>query len=85
MVQRILLILLAFYRRFLRFLKPPCCRFQPSCSEYARQALLRHGSWRGGLLSIWRILRCQPFYRGPVYDPVPEYPKEFDHGKQRSP
>ncbi|NMA43483.1 MAG: membrane protein insertion efficiency factor YidD [Oligosphaeraceae bacterium] len=85
MAQKFLLGLLAFYRNFLRFLKPPCCRFQPSCSEYARQALLRYGAWRGSLLSISRILRCQPFYHGPVYDPVPENPKELDHGKQRIP
>lgn len=66
-----LVALIAFYRRSLSWLKPPCCRFQPSCSEYGMEAIRRHGSRRGLALLFWRLLRCQPFYRGPVYDPVP--------------
>ncbi len=69
--QKILLSLIQFYRRWLSMLKPNCCRFQPSCSEYARQALIRHGCLRGVFLSLWRLARCQPFYHGAVYDPVP--------------
>jgi putative membrane protein insertion efficiency factor len=46
------------------------CRFAPSCSEYARQALLSHGVVRGGALAVWRILRCHPFHPG-GYEPVP--------------
>ncbi|MEZ6017043.1 MAG: membrane protein insertion efficiency factor YidD [Planctomycetota bacterium] len=61
---------IAFYRRFLSPLKPPTCRFSPTCSAYAHEAILRHGVLRGGALSTWRILRCQPFARG-GYDPVP--------------
>lgn len=72
-VQRFFLFIISFYRRYLSSLKGfPCCRFQPSCSEYALQAIIRHGSFRGVFLSFWRILRCNPFYRGSVYDPVPE-------------
>jgi len=49
------------------------CRFEPSCSRYARTALLRHGFLKGGALSVWRILRCNPFYGDPpIHDPVPE-------------
>jgi hypothetical protein len=59
-----------FYRRFLSPLKPPMCRFQPTCSEYALQAILRHGILRGGWLTAWRILRCNPFVEG-GHDPVP--------------
>jgi len=49
----------------------PCCRYTPTCSTYALEALEKHGAWKGGLLSIWRVLRCNPFSRG-GYDPVPE-------------
>ncbi|MBE7620107.1 membrane protein insertion efficiency factor YidD [Gluconacetobacter entanii] len=47
------------------------CRFTPSCSHYARDALARHGAWRGGLMSLWRIMRCNPWNAG-GYDPVPD-------------
>ena len=49
------------------------CRFNPSCSRYARTALLRHGFLKGGTLSVWRILRCNPFYGNPpINEPVPQ-------------
>ena len=51
-------------------LKPPCCRFTPTCSAYAIQALRKHGPIKGSLLAIWRILRCNP-WGGSGYDPVP--------------
>ncbi|MGE4564744.1 MAG: membrane protein insertion efficiency factor YidD [Victivallaceae bacterium] len=53
---------------------PLCCRFTPSCSHYAIEALERHGLIRGGFLTCWRLLRCQPFCRGGL-DPVPEAKK----------
>ncbi len=46
------------------------CRFYPSCSQYAREAIQRHGAWRGSALATWRILRCGPFTEG-GFDPVP--------------
>lgn len=49
---------------------PPACRFHPSCSHYALEALGRHGALRGAALTAWRLLRCQPFHPG-GYDPVP--------------
>lgn len=59
-----------FYRRFLSPLKPPMCRFSPTCSEYALHAIRRHGIVRGGLMATWRIMRCNPFVEG-GHDPVP--------------
>jgi putative membrane protein insertion efficiency factor len=63
--------LIIFYRRYLSCLKPRCCRFTPTCSEYGFEAFMLHGFWKGGYLTFRRILRCHPFYRGPAYDPVP--------------
>lgn len=62
--------LVRFYQRFLTGLKPPTCRYYPSCSEYSIQAIAHHGLLRGGLLALWRILRCNPFSPG-GYDPGP--------------
>ncbi len=58
------------YRRFLSPLLPPTCRFEPSCSAYGEEAIRVHGVWKGGSLTAWRILRCQPFSAGGA-DPVP--------------
>ncbi len=71
MMQRLLCSLVRFYQLAISPLKPRCCRFEPSCSEYAIQAISRHGVIRGLGLATWRILRCHPFYRGNLYDPVP--------------
>ena len=60
---------LRLYQRYLSPLKPASCRFYPTCSEYAVQAIARYGLARGALLAAWRILRCHPFCRG-GYDPV---------------
>ena len=59
-----------FYRRYLSPRKSPCCRFTPTCSAYALEALSEWGALRGTALAVWRILRCNPFGRG-GYDPVP--------------
>lgn len=60
------LALLGAYKRWLSPLLPRSCRFAPTCSEYARLALLKHGFWRGTGLACWRLLRCQPFAAGGV-------------------
>ena len=59
------------YQRYISPLKPATCRFYPTCSCYALEALERHGAIRGTLLSIWRILRCNPFNPGGI-DKVPQ-------------
>ena len=52
-------------------MKKPCCRFYPTCSQYALEAIQKHGAFKGSLLAAYRILRCNPFSKG-GYDPVPE-------------
>ena len=66
-----LLLLLAVYRRLISPLLGPRCRFVPTCSTYAVEALQRHGALRGSWLTLKRLLRCHPFAEG-GYDPVPE-------------
>lgn len=70
MLQRWMIGAVRFYRRALSPLKPPSCRFHPTCSAYALEAIERHGAARGGWLTLRRILRCHPFCQG-GYDPVP--------------
>jgi putative membrane protein insertion efficiency factor len=62
--------LLSGYKRFISPLLPPACRFQPTCSEYARESILRHGLGKGAWLAILRLSRCHPFHPG-GFDPVP--------------
>ena len=73
-IRRLLVMLLVLHIRFYQTsispLTPPSCRFTPSCSEYARQAIIKHGPFKGLYLAIWRILRCNP-WGGSGYDPVP--------------
>lgn len=66
----VLLLLICFYRGFLSPLKPPSCRYIPTCSEYAMIAVEKYGAAKGSFLAIKRILRCHPFHKG-GYDPVP--------------
>ena len=70
MLTRILIGMIDFYRRFLSPLKPPTCRFYPTCSSYAREAILRFGPGRGSWLALRRLLKCHPLHPG-GYDPVP--------------
>ena len=67
---RAVVVLLAGYKRYLSPLLPPACRFRPTCSEFASEAVRRHGLRRGGALFLWRLMRCHPFHPG-GYDPVP--------------
>jgi putative membrane protein insertion efficiency factor len=73
-LRRLMVMLLVlpirFYQTSISPLTPPSCRFTPSCSEYARQAIIKHGPFKGLYLAIWRILRCNP-WGGSGYDPVP--------------
>jgi putative membrane protein insertion efficiency factor len=63
--------LIKLYRKFISPIKPPCCRFTPTCSEYALEAFIKRGFFLGFILTVWRVLRCNPFSKG-GYDPVPE-------------
>ncbi len=69
-MSRVALILIHFYRRWISPLLPPACRFYPTCSEYAYEAISRYGLIRGGGMAMWRLLRCNPFCAG-GFDPVP--------------
>jgi uncharacterized protein len=74
LAARILIVPVLGYRRFVSPLLPPTCRFAPSCSEYALEALRRHGAARGLWLAVRRLARCHPFNPG-GYDPVPPRPQ----------
>jgi len=66
-----LLGLIRFYRKHISPYKAPSCKFIPTCSQYGLEAVERFGALKGGALTVWRILRCNPWGRG-GYDPVPE-------------
>ncbi len=68
-----LLSLIRFYRSNVSPLRPPCCRFIPTCSEYALEAVEKYGAVKGGWLALRRLARCHPFHRqkSVEYDPVP--------------
>jgi len=70
MIAKLLRSALGGYRWFVSPVLPASCRFYPSCSEYAEQALARHGAWRGSWLAARRLCRCAPWHPG-GYDPVP--------------
>ena len=70
-MTRLLLFMIAVYKRLLSPLLGSRCRFHPTCSAYARVAIARFGPARGTLMAVWRILRCQPLCTG-GFDPVPE-------------
>lgn len=69
-LQRAMLALLRFYKRNLSPTLPPACRFVPTCSVYAMEAIEKYGAIRGGFLAVKRLLKCHPFHPG-GYDPVP--------------
>jgi putative membrane protein insertion efficiency factor len=77
-VARVLLGPVNFYRRWISPVLPPSCRFEPSCSAYAVEALSTHGALRGSWLSVRRLLRCGPWHPG-GYDPVPPRKSDFEH------
>lgn len=69
-MRRFLIASIRFYQQYISRWTPAACRFQPTCSEYAVQAIQQHGPLRGGGLALARLCRCHPFHPG-GYDPVP--------------
>jgi putative membrane protein insertion efficiency factor len=72
-MKELVLWLIGFYHRRISPMRPPCCRFLPTCSAYAEEAIRKYGLAKGGWLALRRILKCHPFHRqkSVVYDPVP--------------
>ena len=72
-MKAVLLFLIRFYRRHISPHTPPSCRYIPTCSAYAQEAIEKYGAWKGGWLALKRLSRCHPFHRGEhdFFDPVP--------------
>ena len=70
-MKKLFLLLIRFYQRCISPCCPPRCRFMPTCSAYAYEAINKYGAMKGGYLALKRLLRCHPFYKGDFYDPVP--------------
>ena len=68
-MKKLLISLINFYRKFISPGKAPCCKFRPTCSQYALDAINKYGAFKGGIMACYRILRCNPFSKG-GYDPV---------------
>ena len=68
-MKKMLINAIRFYRRYISQLKQPSCRFYPTCSQYALEAVERYGAYKGAIMAIKRIFRCHPFNKG-GYDPV---------------
>ena len=72
-MKAFMLALIRFYRKYISPNRPPCCRFIPTCSQYALEAIEKYGALKGGWLAFRRICRCHPFHPDgyDIYDPVP--------------
>lgn len=82
-MKKLLLLLLRGYKRHISPLLPPACRYLPTCSEYAVEAVSRYGAARGGWLAAKRLLRCNPLFKG-GYDPVPDLPTRRRGGRKEN-
>ena len=70
-MKAVFLALIRFYQKAISPYTPACCRFTPTCSAYAVEAIQKYGALKGGYLALRRLLRCNPFYKGDFFDPVP--------------
>ncbi len=70
-MKKLLLKMIRFYQRSISPMTAPSCRFRPTCSAYAYEAINKYGVRKGGALALKRLCRCHPFYKGDPYDPVP--------------
>ncbi len=71
MIKKIFVTLIKFYQKNISPLKPPVCKYYPTCSHYALEAFEEHNWFKALILSVWRVLRCNPFSKG-GYDPIPK-------------
>ncbi len=74
-MKKIILQMIRFYQRYISPMSPPSCRFYPTCSQYAIEAVEEHGASKGSYLAIRRILKCHPLHKG-GFDPVPPKKKK---------
>ncbi|MCW4354792.1 membrane protein insertion efficiency factor YidD [Hoyosella sp. YIM 151337] len=79
---RLLLRLVRFYQKWISPYRLPSCRFTPTCSEYAAEAVLQHGAFKGGALAVFRLGKCGPWHPG-GWDPVPERETTDGHATAR--
>ena len=70
-MKKLLLSLIRFYQKAISPAFPARCRYYPTCSRYAYEAITKYGALKGGWLALKRLLRCHPFYKGDYFDPVP--------------
>ena len=70
-MKKTFLAFIRFYQRYVSPAFPARCRFRPTCSAYAYEAISKYGAFKGGYLALRRFLRCHPFYKGDFFDPVP--------------
>ena len=70
-MKRVFLWLIRFYQRYISPGLPPRCRYIPTCSQYAVEAIEKYGALKGGWLAFKRLMRCHPFHKGKMYDPAP--------------
>jgi len=75
------LLIIWIYKNCISPLTPPSCRFYPTCSAYAKDAILKFGALRGAWMTLKRLAKCHPFYRGCLYDPVPDTEKQKHEAK----
>ncbi|HAV10332.1 MAG TPA: membrane protein insertion efficiency factor YidD [Dehalococcoidia bacterium] len=68
-MKRLALKLIKLYQGTISQVSPPSCRYRPTCSQYGYEAISKYGLWRGGWMTVWRLIRCNPFSKG-GYDPV---------------
>ena len=70
-MKKVFLAMIRFYQRYISPNTKPSCRFLPTCSNYALEAIQKYGALKGGWLAFKRLMRCNPFYKGDYFDPVP--------------
>ncbi|WP_069363586.1 membrane protein insertion efficiency factor YidD [Salisediminibacterium beveridgei] len=81
MLKQIAIGIIRFYQQYISRYTPPSCRFYPTCSQYGVESIERFGFFKGGFMTLFRVLKCNPFHPG-GFDPVPEKKQKHDHHKK---